>query len=58
MLEDSLLAVAPAEFNEVMTTMCGSCSNENAFKTSFMHYMVSVSPNASHQTLSCIDHSW
>eukprot|EP00118_Oscarella_pearsei_P016967 m.166243 g.166243 ORF g.166243 m.166243 type:complete len:327 (+) comp38911_c0_seq42:1027-2007(+) len=39
MLEDSLLAVAPAEFNEVMTTMCGSCSNENAFKTSFMHYM-------------------
>ncbi len=32
--------VAPKGMSEVMTLMCGSCANENAFKASFISYMV------------------
>ncbi|KAK9504668.1 hypothetical protein O3M35_010949 [Rhynocoris fuscipes] len=38
-LKNSLLSIAPAGLNQVTTMMCGSCSNENAFKLIFMHYM-------------------
>uniref|UniRef100_A0A8D0HL65 4-aminobutyrate aminotransferase n=1 Tax=Sphenodon punctatus TaxID=8508 RepID=A0A8D0HL65_SPHPU len=40
-LKDSLLSVAPKGLNQVVTMSCGSCSNENAFKTIFMWYRVS-----------------
>lgn len=32
------MGVAPHGLNGVSTMMCGSCSNENAFKTVFMWY--------------------
>ncbi|ELT91408.1 hypothetical protein CAPTEDRAFT_205968 [Capitella teleta] len=37
-LENSLLSVAPKGLNRVVTMACGSCSNENAFKSVFMAY--------------------
>ena len=39
LLRDSLLRAAPGTFQEVLTMACGSCSNENAFKTAFFSYM-------------------
>ncbi|XP_014245494.1 4-aminobutyrate aminotransferase, mitochondrial [Cimex lectularius] len=38
-LKSVLLNVAPPGLNKVMTMMCGSCSNENAFKVIFIWYM-------------------
>ena len=32
LLEDSFMRVAPAGLTNVFTAMCGSCSNENAYK--------------------------
>ncbi len=32
--------VSPAGLSEVVTMMCGACSNENAFKAAFISYMV------------------
>lgn len=32
------MGVAPQGLNGVSTMMCGSCSNENAYKTVFMWY--------------------
>ncbi|XP_050345699.1 4-aminobutyrate aminotransferase, mitochondrial [Nymphalis io] len=37
-LNNVLMAVAPKGLNGVSTMMCGSCSNENAYKTVFMWY--------------------
>uniref|UniRef100_A0A803T6M4 4-aminobutyrate aminotransferase, mitochondrial n=1 Tax=Anolis carolinensis TaxID=28377 RepID=A0A803T6M4_ANOCA len=37
-LKESLLSVAPKGLSQVITMSCGSCSNENAFKTIFMWY--------------------
>ncbi|XP_065564125.1 4-aminobutyrate aminotransferase, mitochondrial-like [Artemia franciscana] len=37
-LKDTLLAVAPAGHTQVTTMACGSCSNENAFKSIFFWY--------------------
>ncbi|KRX96826.1 4-aminobutyrate aminotransferase, mitochondrial [Trichinella pseudospiralis] len=37
-LRSSLLAVAPPGMKNVTTMMCGSCSNENAFKAAFIWY--------------------
>ncbi|KAL7979082.1 hypothetical protein Chor_015106 [Crotalus horridus] len=37
-LKESLLSVAPKGLSQVVTMSCGSCSNENAFKTIFMWY--------------------
>lgn len=37
-LEESLLSVAPNGMSQVITMACGSCSNENAFKSIFMWY--------------------
>ena len=34
-LEDTLMSCAPKGLTGVTTMMCGSCSNENAFKTVF-----------------------
>ena len=34
-LQNTLFRVAPAGMDGVTTMMCGSCSNENAFKTVF-----------------------
>uniref|UniRef100_G1SZL3 4-aminobutyrate aminotransferase, mitochondrial n=2 Tax=Oryctolagus cuniculus TaxID=9986 RepID=G1SZL3_RABIT len=37
-LRESLLSVAPKGMSQLITMACGSCSNENAFKTVFMWY--------------------
>lgn len=37
-LQKVLLSVAPKNMNQVFTMMCGSCSNENAFKAAFIWY--------------------
>ncbi|XP_058829132.1 4-aminobutyrate aminotransferase, mitochondrial [Topomyia yanbarensis] len=37
-LQNVLMAVAPAGLDHVTTMMCGSCSNENAFKNIFIWY--------------------
>uniref|UniRef100_A0A8C9Q1Q1 4-aminobutyrate aminotransferase n=1 Tax=Spermophilus dauricus TaxID=99837 RepID=A0A8C9Q1Q1_SPEDA len=37
-LQESLLSVAPKGMTQLITMACGSCSNENAFKTIFMWY--------------------
>jgi len=37
-LKNSLMAVAPEGHSEVTTMACGSCSNENAYKSVFMWY--------------------
>uniref|UniRef100_A0A2A4JXQ1 (S)-3-amino-2-methylpropionate transaminase n=1 Tax=Heliothis virescens TaxID=7102 RepID=A0A2A4JXQ1_HELVI len=39
-LRDVLLSVAPKECDHVMTMMCGSCSNESAFKSAFIRYSI------------------
>ncbi|KAI8059573.1 4-aminobutyrate aminotransferase [Gongronella butleri] len=36
-LENSFMRVAPKGLDQVFTVMCGSCANENAFKTAFMY---------------------
>jgi len=41
-VSNSLLKVAPPGLNKVCTLMCGTCSNENAFKAAFIRYMVSL----------------
>lgn len=33
-----LLSVAPSNLSQIATMMCGSCSNENAFKNVFIWY--------------------
>ncbi|CAK1581944.1 unnamed protein product [Parnassius mnemosyne] len=38
MLKNVLMSVAPSGLNCVATMMCGSCSNENAYKSVFMWY--------------------
>ncbi|KAG9411122.1 hypothetical protein AC1031_016772 [Aphanomyces cochlioides] len=38
MIQSSLGAVQPKECSEIVTLMCGSCSNENAFKSAFIWY--------------------
>lgn len=38
-LSDTLLSVAPKGLDQVNTMMCGSCSNENAYKAACMYYM-------------------
>lgn len=37
-LQESLMSVAPRGMSQLITMACGSCSNENAFKTIFMWY--------------------
>uniref|UniRef100_A0A8C2K922 4-aminobutyrate aminotransferase n=1 Tax=Cyprinus carpio TaxID=7962 RepID=A0A8C2K922_CYPCA len=37
-LFESLLSIAPSGMNRVQTMACGSCSNENAFKSMFIWY--------------------
>ncbi|KAK0529671.1 4-aminobutyrate transaminase [Tilletia horrida] len=37
-IESSLGQVRPKGVNDIFTAMCGSCSNENAFKAAFMAY--------------------
>lgn len=36
-VEDAFMRVAPKGMDNVFTVMCGSCANENAFKTAFMY---------------------
>lgn len=36
-VEKAFMAVAPKGMENVFTVMCGSCANENAFKTAFMY---------------------
>jgi len=38
-LENTLMKCAPVGMSGVTTMMCGSCSNENAFRTAFKAYM-------------------
>ncbi|XP_011679373.2 4-aminobutyrate aminotransferase, mitochondrial [Strongylocentrotus purpuratus] len=37
-MEDALLSIAPKGLECVQTMMCGSCSNENALKQTFLQY--------------------
>lgn len=37
-LRNVLLSVAPQGMTQISTMMCGSCSNENAYKAVFMWY--------------------
>lgn len=39
MLKNVLLGIAPPGLSQVTTMMCGSCSNENAYKAMFIWYM-------------------
>ncbi|KAJ8722731.1 hypothetical protein PYW07_003911 [Mythimna separata] len=39
-LRDVLLSVAPEGLTQVMTMMCGACSNENAYKAAFIRYAI------------------
>lgn len=41
-LEDTLMRVAPKGLTDVNTLMCGSCSNENAFKAAFIWYQTKM----------------
>lgn len=41
-MRNSLLSIAPPGLTKVSTMMCGTCSNENAFKSAFIKYMVRV----------------
>uniref|UniRef100_A0A4W4H4H7 (S)-3-amino-2-methylpropionate transaminase n=1 Tax=Electrophorus electricus TaxID=8005 RepID=A0A4W4H4H7_ELEEL len=41
-LIETLLSVAPSGMTRLQTMACGSCSNENAFKSMFIWYRVSV----------------
>ncbi|KAI8375259.1 4-aminobutyrate aminotransferase [Choanephora cucurbitarum] len=36
-VEKAFMSVAPKGMSNVFTAMCGSCANENAFKTAFMY---------------------
>lgn len=38
LLQNSFMQVAPKGLNQIFTAMCGSCSNECAYKAVFMHY--------------------
>ncbi|XP_065832442.1 4-aminobutyrate aminotransferase, mitochondrial-like [Oscarella lobularis] len=38
LLESSVLSMAPSGLRQVMLAMCGSCSNETAFKFAFAYY--------------------
>ena len=40
-----LRQVVPKDLPEVTTMMCGTCSNENAFKAAFIQYMASRTAN-------------
>jgi len=42
LLQDSFMRVAPKGLSNVFTAMCGSCSNENAYKACFMAYQQRV----------------
>ncbi|ELW72131.1 4-aminobutyrate aminotransferase, mitochondrial [Tupaia chinensis] len=46
-LRESLLSVAPKGMSQLITMACGSCSNENAFKTIFMWYRAPGCPDYS-----------
>ncbi|KAF9096594.1 hypothetical protein BGX23_010895 [Mortierella sp. AD031] len=37
-LEESFMSVAPKGLTQVFTAMCGSCSNETAYKAAFMYH--------------------
>lgn len=37
-LRDIFMSVAPVGLHQITTLMCGSCSNEVAFKAAFMKY--------------------
>jgi 4-aminobutyrate aminotransferase/(S)-3-amino-2-methylpropionate transaminase len=38
LLQRSFMAVAPPGLKQIFTAMCGSCSNETAYKAVFMHH--------------------
>ncbi|KAG0230052.1 4-aminobutyrate transaminase [Actinomortierella wolfii] len=37
-LEESFMSVAPKGLTQIFTAMCGSCSNETAYKAAFMYH--------------------
>lgn len=59
-VESSLMAVAPPGLEEVATMMCGSCSNENAFKTVFIWYQTKMrdgAPPTQEDMISCMSNA-
>ncbi|RVE43446.1 hypothetical protein evm_011897 [Chilo suppressalis] len=49
-LKNVLLSVAPCGLNNVMTMICGACSNENAFKAVFIWYRTKQREGSIHFT--------
>jgi len=41
-LQSILMNIAPKGLNKITTMMCGSCSNENAFKSIFIWYVLQL----------------
>lgn len=43
LVQKTLMSVAPKGMTQVQTMMCGSCSNENAYKAATIRYQVPYS---------------
>lgn len=56
-LEKTLMSVAPTGLTDVNTMMCGSCSNENAFKAAFIWYQTKMrgGPPTEEDMISCMN---
>lgn len=58
-IADTLLKVAPKGLEDVNTLMCGSCSNENAYKAVFMWFQTKLrggKPPSKEDLESCMTH--
>ncbi|ETI32273.1 4-aminobutyrate aminotransferase [Phytophthora nicotianae] len=58
-INDTLLKVAPKGLEDVNTLMCGSCSNENAYKAVFMWFQTKLRggrPPSDHELETCMTH--
>lgn len=59
-IEKTLLSVAPKGLSQVTTMMCGSCSNENAYKQAMMFYQArkrGFQPPTAEDLASCMDNA-
>ncbi len=59
-IEKTLLSVAPKGLNQVTTMMCGSCSNENAYKQAMMFYQArkrGFQPPTEEELTSCLENA-
>jgi 4-aminobutyrate aminotransferase/(S)-3-amino-2-methylpropionate transaminase len=59
-IENTLVRVAPKGLTDAMTMMCGSCSNENAYKAAFIWYRTKErggEPPTEEEMVSCMTNS-